>query len=103
VVDILRRRSLAILGGELWWVRDGIPGWDLIPQRQGPPAVYSWETTRRGGELWSSFVERCATDTLAVVTRYPAPDDLPPDLEGRVLYNLTWVSEAELDGLGKSR
>ena len=101
VVDILRRRSLAILGGELWWVRNGIPGWDLIPQRKGPPAVYPWETTRRVGELWTSFVERCATDTLAAVARYPASEDLPPDLEGRILYNLTWVSEAEFDNLSK--
>src|SRR5437879_3928841 len=44
-VDVLRRRSLAILGGELWWVRDGIGVYGLIPQRQGPPAVYPWETT----------------------------------------------------------
>ena len=42
VVDILRRRSLAILGGELWWVFDGgVRG--LVPQRQGPPAIYPWK------------------------------------------------------------
>jgi hypothetical protein len=50
VVDVLRRRSLAILGGERWLVRDGIAGWDLIPQRQGPPAVYPSLTILAGDE-----------------------------------------------------
>ena len=101
VVDILRRRSLAILGGELWWVFDGgVRG--LVPQRQGPPAIYPWETPRHSGEPWAFFVKRCANDTLAAVARGPAPEDLPHDLEGRILYNLTWVSEAEFENLGKS-
>src|SRR5258708_750873 len=83
VVDILRRHKLGILGGELWWVRDGIPDWDgLIPQRHGPPAVYSWETERRSGEPWPHFVERGAADSLAAVERWPDPGDLPPDLSG---------------------
>lgn len=29
----------------------------------------------------------------------PASDDLPTDLSGRILYNLTWVSEDELKAL----
>jgi hypothetical protein len=103
VVDVLRGLGLGILGGELWWVRDGNTGYGLIPQRHGPPAVYPWETKRQSGELWPHFVERCAADTLAAVERWPAPEDLPPDLPGRILYNLTWVSEVEYENLNKSR
>ena len=103
VVDVLHRRSLAILGGELWWVRNGAATWDLVPQREGPAAVYPWETKRRSEEPWTAFVERCATDTLAAVARYPALDDLPRDLEGRILYNLTWVSEAEFEKMRTDR
>lgn len=40
VVDILRSHGIGILGGEMWWVRDGIAAWvGVIPQRHGPPAV----------------------------------------------------------------
>jgi hypothetical protein len=102
VVEVLRRRELSIIGGELWWVREGTAGWDLIPQRHGPPAVYPWETKRQSGEPWPIFVERCGTDTLAAVERWPAPEDLPPNLTGRILYNLTWVSEMEYEKLSSS-
>ena len=101
VVEILRGKQLAILGGELWWVLDGSASWNgVIPQRSGPDAVYTWETKRRRKEPWARFVARCASDTLAAVDDWPAPEDLPADLPGRILYNLTWVDEAEYSQLG---
>jgi hypothetical protein len=101
VVSFLRHRSLAILGGELWWVRDGVPGWDLIPTRNGGFAVCPWETSRRPAEAWSNFVERCASETLSAIEQWPTQDDLPADMDGRILCNLTWVSEEEFQNLGK--
>ena len=101
VVAILRGKQLAILGGELWWVLEDSDSWNgLIPQRKGPDAAYTWETKRRRKEPWLGFVARCASDTLAAVNRWPAPGDLPEDLAGRILYNLTWVDEAEYNQLG---
>jgi hypothetical protein len=102
VVDALVLHQIAILGGELWWVRDGFADWvGLIPQQNGPPGIYVWETKRKPGELWPEFIERCASDTLAAVGRWPILEDLPPDLPGRILYNLTWVSDAEFSELGR--
>jgi hypothetical protein len=96
VAQILCRHGLAILGGELWWVRDGVEDWvGVIPQRRGDPAVYSWETEREPVEPWQEFVERGVADTLSAADRWPGPDDLPSDLGGRILYNLCWVSESE--------
>jgi len=94
VVDVLRSNNLAILGGELWWEREGSFS-GVIPQRQGPPAVYPWATNRQSGESWPDFVQRGALDALAAVERFPGPEDLALDVTGRVLYNLTWVSEPE--------
>jgi len=94
VVEILRSHGIGILGGELWWVRDDFADWvGLIPQRHGPPGVYHWETKRESEESWQHFVERGASDALAAVERWPAPGDLPSDLPGRILYNLTWVAD----------
>ncbi len=96
VVKVLCSLRVGILGGELWWVDDGIKDWKgCIPQRHGPPGVYSWETKRRFGESWEDFVERGASDAVAAVERWPGPEDLPHNLPGRILYNLTCVSEFE--------
>jgi hypothetical protein len=101
VIGALRSRGMGILGGELWWVPDGSTNWGLVPQRHGPPAIYPWVTNRRSGEPWPEFVERGANDALAAVERFPEPGDLPPDLAGRILYNLTWVSDVEFENLVK--
>lgn len=101
VVEMLRSHDFAILGGELWWVPEGSATWvGLIPQREGPDTVYAWETKRRRNESWPRFIERCASDTLAAVKRWPILGDLPESLPGRILYNLTWVDEAEYGQLG---
>ncbi|SRR6266567_3268857 len=103
VVEFLKSHEFGILGGELWWVRDGFADWTgIIPQRHGPPGVYPWVTNREPSEPWPRFVERGASDAIAAVERWPKPDDLPPDLPGRILCNLTWVSEAEFQELGQS-
>jgi hypothetical protein len=99
VVNILRSRRMAILGGELWWVKDGSTSWDLITQRDGRRAVYTWAGDRIPGEPWPDFVERGAADALAHVELWPTDDDLLPNLEGRILCNLCWVSHLEFDQL----
>ena len=100
VVDVLRSHGMGILGGELWWVRDGLTDWEgLIPQWHGPPGVYMWQTKREPGEPSQNFIERGVSDALAAAKRWPMPDDLPLDLSGRILYNLTWISEGEFKKL----
>jgi hypothetical protein len=78
-------------------------GWDLIPQRNGRRAVYTWAADRRSGESWPDFVERGAVDALAHGEQWPTERDLPRNFEGRVLCNLTWVSRVEYDQLMRKR
>jgi hypothetical protein len=100
VVGLLRSRGIGILGGELWWVREGSADWvGSIPQRDGPPGVYVWETKHEPGESWPHFVERGTSSALAAVERWPTPGDLPPNLPGWILYSLTWVSDVEFEKL----
>ena len=61
--------------------------------------MYHWETDRLPDEPWSEFVQRCASESLAAVNELPPPGELRSNLRGRILYNLTWVSEDEYDRL----
>jgi hypothetical protein len=104
VVNVLRSQELAILGGELWWVKDGSADCDLhIPQRDGRRTVYVWSSDRLPAEPWTDFVERGAADALARLERWPTDLDLPPDLKGHVLCSLSWVSRLEFDQLRKTK
>lgn len=96
---------IAILGGEVWYVPEGQRFWTgLIPQRDGDrPGVYSWTAEREPGEDWPSYVERSRALAIGSIEHMPGPDDLPDPLPGRILYNLTWASDAELETLERQR
>jgi hypothetical protein len=90
VVHVLVEHNLGILGGELWWIPPGADTFDLIPQADGGRACYTWTIEQRADEPWPDFVRRSAAESLAAVEKWPAPGDIPADLPGRILYNLTW-------------
>jgi hypothetical protein len=96
VVAVLHKQMQAVLGGELWWVLDGAESWSgFIPQLEGADTVYHWETERLPNETWTAFVGRCADHAIEAAKILPGKDEVPPDLPGQILYNLTWVSEVE--------
>jgi hypothetical protein len=74
VVSILRSQPVGILGGELWWVRDGMEGWNsCIPQRHVHqvyvPGIRIVGPGNHGKSLWNAVL----------------PTRLPPWSGGRVL------------------
>jgi hypothetical protein len=89
-IAILVEHNKAILGGDLWWIPPGATTFDLVPQAAGNKASYHWETPEDPGEPWVEFVRRCAVDSLKHVKTWPGPGEIPPDLPGQILYNLTW-------------
>jgi len=97
VIRVLKDHSCAILGGELWCVSDDdgrVHGW--IPQRQGPSVVYCWDTARREGEEWTAYVARCAGNSARMVRRWEKSPLVPDGVQGRMVFNLTWQTNASL-------
>lgn len=66
-MEALVKSGFAILGGELWLVRDPKENWTgLIPSRDGKvPFVWGWDTgSRMEGESWSGYCERTLEESL---------------------------------------
>jgi len=92
-------RHFAILGGEIWIVRNS-EIWGVVPQSEGPPRVYHWETERHPREDWSAFASRSASETLDTVQEMPIEAEMALPEGAEIFYNLTWVSEYEYAKLG---
>jgi hypothetical protein len=93
-VRVLADSGRAVLGGELWLVRDG-EMWTVLPQQSGPPAVYAWETERRADEPWPTFVARACGDALSVIQAWPREGEVVAPTTASVYYNLTWAGADE--------
>jgi hypothetical protein len=89
-VRVLADNGRAVLGGELWLIRDG-DVWGALPQQSGPPAVYSWETERRPDEPWPTYVARACGEALSAIQALPGEAGVAAPPKAKVYYNLTWA------------
>lgn len=93
-VRVLADSGLAVLGGELWLIRDG-EVWSALPQQSGRPAVNSWETERRPGEPWATYVARARGEALSAIQALPSGALVAAPPTAKVYYNLTWAGADE--------
>jgi len=87
----LGTHGYAVLGTELW-VLEGGAIQSLPAGQSGMREVHGNTVNRRSEELWSSFVARAATGTLAYLQSFN-PADIAE--QGEIHFNVVWVSEAQ--------
>ena len=84
----------AILGGEVWVVRnDEI--WAAIPEvGGGPSGVWGWEIQpRRPDERRSDYCNRTVQESLESVDQMPVEASARLDVRDRLYFNVTYVRE----------
>jgi hypothetical protein len=84
----------AVLGGELWLIRDE-KVWAVLPQQSGPPAVCAWETERRLEEPWPTYVSRASDEAQAAIRTLPREGEVATPPKTKLYYNLTWAGADE--------
>ncbi len=93
-VRVLADSGRAVLGGELWLVRDG-EMWAGLSQQSGPPGVYAWETERCREEPWLTYVARACGEALSAIQAWPREGEVAAPPKAKVYYNLTWAGADE--------
>jgi len=84
--------ALAILGGELWLLRDTeVLG--VLPQRFGPPLVYHWECEQGPSESWPKVAARSCAASVAAIETLPPEEEVEVPEDAEIYYKLSWVSE----------
>jgi hypothetical protein len=72
VVDWLGFHQYAVLGAELWVVRDGLINTLPIGQT-GMPEVHGNTVSRLANEPWAAFVSRSASETVVYLRSFRCP------------------------------
>jgi len=90
-----RVHQYAVLGTELWVVRDGLINTLPIGQT-GMPEVHGNTVSRLANEPWAAFVSRSASETVVYLRSFQSSEIVEP---GKVHFNVTWVSEEEFEKL----
>jgi acetyl-CoA acetyltransferase len=96
-VRVLAGSRRAVLGGELWLVRDG-EIWGGLLRKSGAPGVYAWETERLPEEPWSTYVARACSEALRAIQAAPTAlrqGEVSVPSNAKVYYNLTWAGADE--------
>ena len=90
-VEWLAAHGYAVLGTELWVLKGGAIQ-SLPIGQSGMREVHGNTVNRRSEELWSSFVARAATGTLAYLLSFNPADILE---QGEIYFNVIWVNEVQ--------
>ncbi len=96
VVEWLGLHQYAVLGTELWVIRDGAIH-SLPIGQTGMPEVHGNTVDRRANEPWAAFVSRAASATVVYLRSFHSREIVEP---GEIRFNVTWVSEEEFEKLG---
>jgi hypothetical protein len=98
-VEWFGTHGYGVLGTEIWLLKDvGIQtlGMGLSGMRE----VHGNTVNRGNQESWSSFVVRAAVETRTYLQAFKPADIVE---QGRLVFNVTWVSEAEFKNLEQIR
>jgi hypothetical protein len=91
VVEWLGLHGYAVLGTELWVVRDGVIH-SLPIGQSGMGEVHGNMVDRQADESWAVFVNRAASETVAYLRSFESSEIVEP---GDLHFNVTWVTEQE--------
>jgi hypothetical protein len=98
-VEWFGMHGYGVLGTELWLLKD--EGIQSLPMGlSGMPEVHGNTVNRENQESWSSFVARAAAETGTYLKAFKPTDIVE---QGRLVFNVTWVSAAEFKDLEQIR
>lgn len=94
-VEWFRTNGYAVLGTELWLLKDGEIQ-SLPVGLSGMREAHGNSVNRGNEEPWSSFVTRAGAETLTYLQGFK-PSDIVE--RGQMVFNVVWVNESEFKNL----
>ena len=96
VVQWLGQNGFAVLGTELWVVREG--GIQPGIYANGMREIHGNAIAHMGNESWDAYAARSAEETLRYLHSFEPPPEAKQ--QGDVVFNVVWANESEYLKLG---
>ncbi len=98
-LNAIVKSGQAILGGEVWLVKNSTEHWiGLIPSRYGePPGVWSWDTDmKKEDETWNEYCKRTLSESIKSLSELMVEDEAALDVLSFIWFNVCFVEEHEV-------
>ena len=91
VVDWLRKNGFAVLGTELWLIReDGVQPGIFV---NGIAEIHGNDESRMPNEPWDVYVSRSGMEALRYLSSFTEPPEASQ--QGKVVFNIVWANESD--------
>ena len=95
VLDTLEAEGLAVLGGEIWGIRDAVI-LGAVPTRCGGTRILAWSAPVKNPETrWPDYVTCCAQHAREAIRRLQAEKEVTPAFRDRLFYHLHFFDADE--------
>ncbi len=95
VLETLAAAGLAVVGGEVWGLRDfEILG--AVPTRRGHTRILAWSARDKSPQIgWDTFCIQCARYALQSVRELNAEKKVTPAFRDHLVYHLHFLAEGD--------
>jgi hypothetical protein len=95
VIDQLAAAGMAVVGGEIWGLRD-FEIFGAVPTRKGHTRIFAWSAPPRAfGTDWSTYRTQCIQYALDAVLELNAEAEVAPAFRDHLLYHLQFLAEKD--------
>jgi hypothetical protein len=95
VFETLAAENLAVVGGEIWGIRD-FAIYPALPTRQGDARIFSWSAPDKApGTEWPAYVYECIRYARRAVQDLDAESQVAPSFRHQLVYHLPFYNERD--------
>ena len=95
VLDQLAAAGMAVVGGEIWGLRD-FEIFGAVPTRQGSTRIFSWSAPPQPPDTgWPTYIRQCLRFAHQAIRDLRAEDEVAPRFRDKLVYHLQFMPEAD--------
>lgn len=95
VLETLAAENLAVIGGEIWGIRD-FAIYPALPTRRGDTRIFSWSAPNKTPDTkWPAYFNECIRYAHRAIQDLDAESQVAPSFRDQLVYHLPFYNEQD--------